>query len=68
MPFETEKQRRWMWMNKPKMARKWTDEHGSTPVKAGLGTMLTDWLERFLEKKVLLTLILHRLEILVINY
>ena len=35
MPFRSEDQRRWMWANKPKMARKWTDEHGSKPVKAG---------------------------------
>jgi hypothetical protein len=26
MPFESEKQRRWMWANEPKMARKWNDE------------------------------------------
>ena len=37
MPFRSEKQRRWMWANEPKMARKWTDEHGSTPVKAKVG-------------------------------
>ena len=37
MPFRSEKQRRWMWANEPKMARKWTDEHGSTPVKAKKG-------------------------------
>ena len=32
MPFKSEKQRRWMWANKPEMAKKWTKEHGSTPV------------------------------------
>ena len=37
MPFRSEEQRKWMWANKPKMARKWTDEHGSTPVKAKAG-------------------------------
>ena len=26
-----------MWANEPKMARKWTDEHGSTPDKAKKG-------------------------------
>ena len=26
-----------LWANEPKMARKWTDEHGSTPVKAKVG-------------------------------
>lgn len=24
MPFKSEKQRRWMWANKPELARKWT--------------------------------------------
>jgi len=37
MPFQSEKQRRWMWKNKPDMAKKWTDEHGSTPIKAKKG-------------------------------
>lgn len=23
MPFKSEKQRRWMWANKPKMAKRW---------------------------------------------
>jgi len=26
MPFKSEKQRRWMWANKPHMAKKWTEE------------------------------------------
>lgn len=26
MPFKSEKQRKWMWANKPKMARKWARE------------------------------------------
>jgi len=26
MPFKSEKQRKWMWVNDPEMARKWTDE------------------------------------------
>ena len=33
MPFRSEKQRRYLWMKHPKMAQKWTDEHGSKPVK-----------------------------------
>jgi|TARA_R110000744_G_scaffold142285_2_gene253871 hypothetical protein len=32
MPFRSEKQRRYLWKNHPKMAKKWTDEHGSKPV------------------------------------
>ena len=26
MPFESEKQRRWMWANNPDMAKKWASE------------------------------------------
>ena len=37
MPFRSEKQRRYLLKNKPDMAKKWTDEHGSTPVKAKKG-------------------------------
>ena len=31
MPFRSEKQRRYLWKNHPKIARDWTDEHGSKP-------------------------------------
>ena len=34
MPFRSEKQRRYLWANEPKIAREWTDEYGSKPVKA----------------------------------
>jgi len=34
MPFKSEKQRRWMWRNKPDMARKWTEKYGSKPKKS----------------------------------
>lgn len=33
MPFVSEKQRRWMWANMPELARRWTEEYGSQPVK-----------------------------------
>lgn len=33
MPFESKKQRSWMWANKPKMAKKWADKYGSKIVK-----------------------------------
>ena len=39
MPFRSEKQRSWMWANKPAMARKWTKEHGSTIAKNKGGKM-----------------------------
>lgn len=29
MPFRSEKQRAWMFANKPKMAEKWAKEHGT---------------------------------------
>jgi hypothetical protein len=31
MPFASEKQRRFLWMKHPEIARKWTAEHGSKP-------------------------------------
>ena len=37
MPFRSEKQRRYLWANEPKIAREWTDEYGSKPVKAKIG-------------------------------
>lgn len=33
MPFVSEKQRRWMWANKPALAQEWADKYGSTPTK-----------------------------------
>ena len=34
MPFRSVRQRKWMWKNKPEMAKKWTKEHGSKIVKS----------------------------------
>jgi hypothetical protein len=31
MPFKSEAQRRFLWANEPALARRWTDEYGSTP-------------------------------------
>ena len=33
MPFKSEKQRRYLWKNEPKIARKWTKKFGSKSVK-----------------------------------
>jgi len=33
MPFKSESQRRFMWANMPKLARKWTKKYGSKPKK-----------------------------------
>ena len=33
MPFKSEKQRRWMHINKPKMAKKWEKEQASVKKK-----------------------------------
>ena len=33
MPFESEDQRRWMWKNKPSIARRWSKKYGSKPRK-----------------------------------
>ena len=32
MPFKSEKQRRYLWMHEPEVARKWSEKYGSTPV------------------------------------
>lgn len=31
MPFKSEKQRKWMFANKPKLAKKWAKKYGSKP-------------------------------------
>ena len=48
MPFQSEKQRKWMWANKPEMAREWTEEYGSK-IKAKTGTMAKkdkNWIQK----------------------
>lgn len=34
MPFKSEKQRKYLWANKPSLARKWTKKYGSKKKKA----------------------------------
>lgn len=31
MPFKSEKQRRFLWANEPKVAKKWSKKYGSKP-------------------------------------
>lgn len=31
MPFRSKKQRRWLWANRPDIARRWTKRYGSRP-------------------------------------
>jgi hypothetical protein len=31
MPFKSAKQRRWMFANKPKLAKKWAKKYGTKP-------------------------------------
>ena len=33
MPFKSEKQRRYLWKNEPKIAKEWTKAYGSKPIK-----------------------------------
>ena len=33
MPFVSEKQRKYLWANKPELAKKWSDKYGSKPMK-----------------------------------
>ena len=34
MPFQSEKQRRYLWMHEPEVAKKWTKKYGSKPQTA----------------------------------
>ena len=43
MPFRSEKQRRYLWKNHPKIARDWTDTYGSKPVKKKHGGKIKIW-------------------------
>ena len=49
MPFQSEKQKKWMWANKPEMAREWTQEYGSK-VKAKTGIMATKKDDKWIQK------------------
>ena len=44
MPFQSEKQRRYLWANEPEIARDWTDTYGSGIAKA-LGGRMDFWLQ-----------------------
>ena len=45
MPFQSEKQRRYLWANEPEIARDWTNTYGSRVKKAngGLGALYEGW-------------------------
>jgi len=45
MPFQSEKQRKYLWANEPEIARDWTDKYGSRVRKAtgGLGALYEGW-------------------------
>jgi len=52
MPFQSEKQRRYLWANEPKIARDWTDTYGSGIAKALGGRIgLASGYKAALEKK-----------------
>ena len=40
MPFQSEKQRRYLFANEPKIAKEWTEKYGSKPKKAKGGTVV----------------------------
>lgn len=39
MPFQSEKQRRYLWAKEPEIASRWTREYGSKPRKKKRGIM-----------------------------
>ena len=48
MPFQSEKQKKWMWANKPEMAREWTSKYWSK-IEAKKGTMAKkdkNWIQK----------------------
>ena len=48
MPFQSEKQKKWMWANKPEMAREWTSKYGSK-IEAKKGIMAKkdkNWIQK----------------------
>ena len=42
MPFQSEKQRKYLWANEPEIARDWTDKYGSR-VKKDMGGIMDAW-------------------------
>ena len=42
MPFQSEKQRKYLWANEPEIARDWTDKYGSR-VKKDNGGIMDAW-------------------------
>ena len=42
MPFKSEKQRRYLWRNEPKMARKWADEEKALAIEKPTYTQVSD--------------------------
>ena len=42
MPFQSEKQRKYLWANEPEIAREWTDKYGSR-VKKDMGGIMDAW-------------------------
>ena len=47
MPFRSEKQRKYLWKNHPKIAKDWTDTYGSKPVKKKHGGVHNTWQNQF---------------------
>ena len=68
MPFRSEKQRKYLWMNHPEIAQRWTAEHGSKPVgkkknkKISKSAFGVDHGEQIFEKKLTRRKILQRVD------
>jgi len=52
MPFRSEKQRRYLWKHHPKIAKDWTDEHGSKPVKKKSGGSMDPYYGSYIKGRV----------------
>jgi hypothetical protein len=42
MPFQSEKQRKYLWMNHPEIAKRWAKKYGSTVVRQNAIRKLKD--------------------------
>jgi len=51
MPFQSEKQRKYLWANEPAIAREWTDKYGSR-VKKQEGGVSATWFPAFNNKSI----------------
>ena len=58
MPFQSEKQRRYLWANEPEIARDWTDTYGSR-IHKNEGGIMQAGVKNYLGKQKMVKAPLH---------